>query len=83
MPVVQLTLQEACAVLDPPMSEPQLRIIIRALAIQPTGRRHNGQAGRPIDTFEAAELMRLHGALTPWLKPLPACRLPPRPIPVS
>jgi hypothetical protein len=65
--MVQLTLAEAVGVLDPPMSEPQLRIIVRALAIQPTGHRYTGQAGRPTDTFDATEIMRLHGALAPWL----------------
>jgi hypothetical protein len=66
--MVALTLQEACEVLDPPMSETQLRIIVRALAIQPTGARRSGQAGRPTATYQADELHRLHGALAPWLR---------------
>lgn len=67
---VQLTLTEAASILEPPISEPQLRLIVRALAIQPSGHRRTGQAGRPTEEFDSAEIMRLHGALSPWLQPL-------------
>lgn len=66
--MVALTLTEAASVLEPPITEHQLRIIIRALAIQPVGNRYSGQAGRPQATYDATELTRLAGALAPWLE---------------
>lgn len=62
-----LTIAEACAVLNPPVAEDDLAAIIRALHWQPAGVRHNGFPGRPKPTYDARELMRLHAALAPWL----------------
>jgi hypothetical protein len=62
-----LTLSEAASVLEPAITEHQLRAIIHALHWQPVTRRRNGRAGRPHDAFDAAEIMRLHAALAPWL----------------
>lgn len=62
-----LTLSEACEVLDPPMTEKQLRQIVRALGWQPSGTRPNGRAGHPPLTYDAARLMALHRALLPFL----------------
>lgn len=62
-----LTLAEACEVLDPPMTEKQLRAIVRALGWQHTGTRPNGRAGHPPLTYDAARLMALHRALLPFL----------------
>jgi hypothetical protein len=70
--MVQLTLTEAASILDPPMSEHQLRIIIRALnhpALRPVGRRRNGHAGRPAATYDSTKLHQLHGDLASWLEP--------------
>lgn len=64
---VTLTLAEAAAVLDPPISERQLRAIVAALRWQPAGHHRTGQAGRPAARYDAAELMKLHAALAPWL----------------
>ena len=63
---VTLTLAEAAQVLDPPMTERQLRAIVRALAWQPEGYRHTGRAGRPAPRYDAARLMALHAALVPF-----------------
>ena len=63
-----LTLAEAATLLHPPMTERQLRMIIRALGWQPAGIRRSDRPGRRTRTYQAAEIMRLHQALTPWLK---------------
>lgn len=64
---VTLTLAEAAQVLDPPMTERQLRMIVNALELPAAGRRRRAHTGRPLDTYDVAELMRIHAALTPWL----------------
>jgi hypothetical protein len=65
--LLTFTLAEAATVLDPPMTEDQLRAIIGALRIPSAGPRYTGRAGRPHPTYEAATLMQLHAALRPWL----------------
>ena len=62
-----LTLAEAAQVLDPAITEHQLRAILHALRIQPAGTRHNGRPGHPAATWSWTELNDLHKALTPWL----------------
>ena len=62
-----LTLAEASAVLNPPMTEKQLRQIVRALGWQHAGTRPSGRAGHPPLTYDAARLMALHRALLPFL----------------
>lgn len=64
---VALTIAEATAILNPPVTERQLRAIIRALHIPPAGTRRNGHIGHPQHTYDAGEILRLHAALTPWL----------------
>jgi hypothetical protein len=64
---VALTLDEAAALLSPPLSPGQLREIIRALRWEPAGRRHTGHAGRPEYTWDWEQIIRLHEALLPWL----------------
>ena len=66
---VTLTLGEAAAMLDPPVTARQLRAIIAALHWQPAGQRRDGRPGRPAARYNAADLMRLHAALAPWLVP--------------
>jgi hypothetical protein len=67
MPVaVALTLAEASQVLDPPMSEHQLRAIVTALRWEPAGYRHTGRAGRPAPAYDATRLLELHAALAPF-----------------
>ena len=61
------TLAEAATILDPPLSERQLRMIIRALGWQPSGKRYSGRRGHPEATFDAAAIMRLHQALVPFM----------------
>lgn len=65
---VTLTLAEAAAMLDPPVSERQLRAIVSALRWQPSGQRRTGRQGFPALTYDSAEILKLHGALTPWLR---------------
>jgi hypothetical protein len=65
---VAFTLAEACEILDPPMTEQQLRLIITALALTPAGNRYTGKAGRPHPTYDAATILRIHAALLPWLE---------------
>ncbi len=64
---VTLTLSEAAQVLDPPMTERQLRQIITALGWQPGEWRRTGRIGHPFPAYPAADLMRLHAALVPFL----------------
>jgi hypothetical protein len=65
---ITLTLAEASQVLDPPMTEQQLRAIVSALGWQPHGGRHTGKAGRPMATYDATRLMQLHAALAPFIR---------------
>jgi hypothetical protein len=66
--VVTITLAEAAGLLDPPLSERQLRAIIRELRWQPAGWRHPGTGrGHPVACYDWAEVCRLHTALLPWL----------------
>lgn len=67
--LLEFTVEEACEILDPPMQPGQLRAIIAALRIPAAGARYTGRAGRPMATWDAATLMRLHAALLPWLTP--------------
>ena len=64
---VALTITETAPLLDPPLSEHQLRVIIRALRIQPAGTRRDGHIGHPQHTYDWADIARLHAALSPWL----------------
>jgi len=63
---VTLTLAEAAAILEPPVTERQLRAIITALAWQPSGHQHTGRSGRPAARYDATRLMLLHAALAPF-----------------
>jgi len=63
-----LTLAEAATLLDPPMTEKQLRAFARALRWQACGYRYTGRGGHPTLTYRAEEIMRLHKALSPWLE---------------
>jgi hypothetical protein len=64
---ITLTLAEAAMVLDPPMTEQQLRAIVTALGWQPDSHRHTGRAGRPMAAYDATRLLQLHAALAPFL----------------
>lgn len=66
-PVPAFTLAEAVPLLNPPITETQLRQIIHALHWQPTGRRYTGRSGRPADTYSADRLFKLHAALIPFI----------------
>jgi hypothetical protein len=65
---VALTLAEASQVLDPPVTEQQLRQIVTALRWQPDGWRRTGRAGHPFPVYDVAELLELHAALVPFLR---------------
>jgi hypothetical protein len=67
VPKVALTVDEAVLVLDPPITCDQLAGLIAALSIRPVGKRQQPKRGRPRLTYDAAELMRLHAAVAPWL----------------
>jgi hypothetical protein len=64
---VTLTLAEAATILNPPMTEQQLRQIITALHWQPERWRRTGRIGHPYPEYNAADILRLHGALVPFL----------------
>lgn len=67
MPVATaLTLAEAAQVLEPAMSEQQLRAIVTALGWQPDSWRRSGKPGRPSPAYDSADLMGLHAALVPF-----------------
>ncbi len=67
VPAVTLTLAEAAAVLDPPVTEQQLRAIVTALRWKPDGVRRTGRAGRPAPCYDASRILTLHAALVPFL----------------
>ena len=69
MQSVALTLDEAAQVLQPPVAARQLRAVVHALGMQPAGTRRNGRRGRPVPTYDAAQILQLHAALLPFLKP--------------
>ena len=64
---VAFTLGEAAEVLDPPLTEDQLRRIIRALGWKPAGHRYSGRSGHPPATWDMARIQRLHAALLPFI----------------
>ena len=64
---VTLTLAEAAMVLDPPVTEQQLRAMVTALGWQPYGVRRTGRAGRPLPEYDATRLLELHAAMVPFL----------------
>jgi hypothetical protein len=67
MPVaVTLTLAEAATILDPPLTEAQLREIVHALRWKPAGHRHTGKRGHPTATYPAQDILGLHAALVPF-----------------
>lgn len=66
--VADLTLAEACEVLNPPVDEKQLREIVHALRWQPAGHRQTGRSGHPRATYPADAIMKLHLALAPFLQ---------------
>jgi hypothetical protein len=64
---VAFTLAEAATILDPPMTEQQLREIVHALRWKPDGWRRTGRRGHPFPTYDAQQLLRLHAAVVPFL----------------
>jgi len=62
------TLAEACEVLEPRWTEPQLRAVIGFLGWQPAGKRYTGRPGHPVATFDVARIMQLHRALVPFME---------------
>jgi hypothetical protein len=64
---ITLTIAEAAAILDPPMTEDQLHCIVRALGWRPDDRRRNGRPGPPAYAYDATRIMRLHSALIPFI----------------
>jgi hypothetical protein len=64
---VAFTLGEAAEVLDPPITEAELRAIIKALRWKPAGMRYTGRGGHPYRTWDMARIQRLHAALLPYL----------------
>ena len=67
MAELAFTIPEAVTMLNPAISEEQLREIIRALRWEPAGRKYTGHAGRPTLTYEWTQITRLHAAISPWL----------------
>ena len=63
------TLSEAAQVLNPPLSERQLRAIVSALGWQPDGHRHTGRRGHPHPTYNVTRVLELHAALVPFMGP--------------
>jgi len=74
---VLVTLAEAAGLLRPRMTEAQLRVIVRALGVQPAGWRHPGTGrGHPVACYDWAGISRLHTALQPWLRAAEALCVP-------
>ena len=68
VPAVAFTLAEAATILDPPMTERQLRQIVSALGWEPDGHRYTGCSGRPVATYRAERILKLHGVLVSFLE---------------
>ena len=68
--MLEFTIAEACEILDPPLSEQQLREVIHALGWKPAGTRKLGvgHRGRPFSTYPADEILKLHKSLVPFLQ---------------
>lgn len=64
---VALTVAEAVTLLDPPMTERQLRAFVRELGWQPVSSRRSGRRGHPVAAYDSAQIFKLHAALAPWL----------------
>jgi hypothetical protein len=62
-----LTLAEAAAWLDPPISLDRLTELVHAARLQPVGKRPS-RRGRPAHAYDAAELMDLHSRFRPYLE---------------
>jgi hypothetical protein len=65
---VQFTLAEAVTVLDPPLTEVQLRRIVAALGWRAAGYAHTGRPGHPVARYDWLDLAGLHAALVPYLR---------------
>ena len=65
---VALTLTEAAQVLEPPLTERQLRALVRVLRWEPCGTRQTGRRGHPRATYPASDIFGLHAALMPFLR---------------
>lgn len=63
------TLDDAAQLLDPPITPDELRALIVAARLQPTGIRRTGRRGRPAPTYDPADLMRAHAALVAFWYP--------------
>jgi hypothetical protein len=66
---VTFTLAEAASILQPPLTERQLRQIITALGWPAAGHRRNGRRGHPTRTYDSAGILALHAALAPFIAP--------------
>lgn len=67
MTLAQWTVEDACTLLDPPMTADEVRALIKALRITPDGHRRTGRRGRPAETYDAYTLTRAHAAIAPFL----------------
>lgn len=57
------TIEEAAALLDPPITPDELRALLLAARIEPSGQRRTGRRGRPSTIYDPAELMQAHAAM--------------------
>lgn len=57
------TIEEAAALLDPPITTEELRALVTAARTHPRGQRRTGRRGRPHFTYDPADLMRAHAAI--------------------
>lgn len=64
---ITMTIAELTQVLQPPVTVQQLRAMVKAARIQPTGWRPTGKPGHPWPEYDYADIARLHQALLPWL----------------
>ena len=67
------TVDEACAQFAEagiPVDPARLRMVIRALRLQPVGETSRDGRGRGQALYDIGQLQRLHSALAPWLAKL-------------
>jgi hypothetical protein len=62
------TIEEAAAILDPPLNPGQVRALVALAGLTPIGkRRSGGRGGRPAAVYDVAALVDAHAVIVPLL----------------
>lgn len=63
MSVERWTIEDAVALLHPPLTAAEVREMIDLLHLQPCGSRRTGRRGRPAPTYDPTVLQHAHAAV--------------------